>query len=102
MAGPTAGCGLCGIEGLVKAMRPPPKVHEGGLYAPDQIMEAINSLFPLQLLNQETRAVHAAGFWEPANGLVAVREDVGRHNALDKLPAHSHTKVRRRARTLSR
>jgi FdhD protein len=84
MAGPT-GCGLCGIEGLVKAMRPPPKVHEGGLYAPDQIMEAIDSLFPLQLLNQETRAVHAAGFWEPANGLVAVREDVGRHNALDKL-----------------
>ena len=84
MAGPT-GCGLCGIESLVEAMRPPPKVHEGGIYAPVQIMEAINSLFPLQLLNQETRAVHAAGFWDPASGLVAVREDVGRHNALDKL-----------------
>ena len=84
MAGPT-GCGLCGIESLVEAMRPPPKVQEGGIYAPTQIMEAIDSLFPLQLLNQETRAVHAAGFWDPASGLVAVREDVGRHNALDKL-----------------
>ena len=84
MAGPT-GCGLCGIESLVEAMRPPPKVHKGGIYAPVQIMEAIDSLFPLQLLNQETRAVHAAGFWAPASGLVAAREDVGRHNALDKL-----------------
>jgi FdhD protein len=84
MAGPT-GCGLCGIESLVEAMRPPPKVHKGGIYAPVQIMEAIDSLFPLQLLNQETRAVHAAGFWDPASGLVAAREDVGRHNALDKL-----------------
>ena len=84
MAGPT-GCGLCGIESLVEAMRPPPKVDEGCIYAPAQIMEAIDSLFPLQVLNQETRAVHAAGFWDPGNGLIAVREDVGRHNALDKL-----------------
>src|SRR4029079_9834736 len=82
MAGPT-GCGLCGIESLVEAMRPPPKVAEGGIYAPAQIMEAIDSLFPLQVLNQETRAVHAAGFWDPGNGLVAVREDVGRDHALD-------------------
>jgi FdhD protein len=84
MAGPT-GCGLCGVESLVEAMRPPPQVGDGHLFTPDQIMTAVDSLFPLQVLNRETRAVHAAGFWEPERGLVAVREDVGRHNALDKL-----------------
>ena len=84
MAGPT-GCGLCGVESLVEAMRPPPKVGEGRVFTPDQIMTAVDSLYPLQALNQETRAVHAAGFWEPERGLVALREDVGRHNALDKL-----------------
>jgi FdhD protein len=84
MAGPT-GCGLCGIESLVEAMRPPPQVGEGRVFAPSQIMTAVESLFPLQVLNRETLAVHAAGFWTPERSVVAVREDVGRHNALDKL-----------------
>lgn len=84
MAGPT-GCGLCGVETLVEAMRPPPEVSQGRSFTPAEIMQAVESLFPLQILNRETRAVHAAGFWEPERGLVAVREDVGRHNALDKL-----------------
>jgi len=84
MAGPT-GCGLCGIESLIEAMRPPPQVGKGSVLTPNQIMTAVNSLFPRQDLNRETRAVHAAGFWDPERNLVAVREDVGRHNALDKL-----------------
>jgi FdhD protein len=84
MAGPT-GCGLCGIESLAEAMRPPPKVGEGRVFTPEEITAAVESLFPLQLLNHETRAVHAAGFYEHERGLVVLREDVGRHNALDKL-----------------
>jgi FdhD protein len=84
LAGPT-GCGLCGVESLTEAMRPPPQVGEGRAFTPGEIMTAVETLFPLQVLNHETRAVHAAGFWEPERGLVAVREDVGRHNALDKL-----------------
>lgn len=84
LAGPT-GCGLCGIESLTEAMRAPPEVGEGRAYTPAEIMTAVDALFPLQALNRETHAVHAAGFWQPERGIVAVREDVGRHNALDKL-----------------
>nr|WP_244500319.1 formate dehydrogenase accessory sulfurtransferase FdhD [Methyloceanibacter methanicus] len=84
LAGPT-GCGLCGVESLIEAMRPPPAVSQGRVFTPDEIMTAVSSLAAHQELNRETRAVHAAGFWEPARGLVAIREDVGRHNALDKL-----------------
>jgi FdhD protein len=84
LAGPT-GCGLCGVESLEEAMRPPPKVGKGRVLTANQIMTAVQSLSPEQELNRETRAVHAAGFWDPERNLVAVREDVGRHNALDKL-----------------
>jgi FdhD protein len=84
LAGPT-GCGLCGIETLEEAMRQPPSVARGGLFTPRDIMRALDEVMPSQALNRETRAVHAAAFWEPSCGLVAIREDVGRHNALDKL-----------------
>jgi FdhD protein len=82
MAGPT-GCGLCGMDSLVDAMRQPPLVPAGRRWSRDQIAAAIASLSPAQHLNHRTHAVHAAGFWR--DGLVMLREDVGRHNALDKL-----------------
>jgi FdhD protein len=84
MAGPT-GCGLCGIESLEEAARPAPVVANASRFNSEAIVEAMASLSAGQKLNRETHAVHAAGFWVPARGLVAVREDVGRHNALDKL-----------------
>ena len=84
LAGPT-GCGLCGIDSLGEAVRPAPRVGEGQAFTPAEIMQALEALSPRQELNRQTRAVHAAAFWRRGSGLAAVREDVGRHNALDKL-----------------
>jgi FdhD protein len=84
IAGPT-GCGLCGIESIAEAMRPAAVVARGRQFSPEQIMAAMRSLPSRQKLNVETRAVHAAAFWNATIGIVALREDVGRHNALDKL-----------------
>jgi len=84
IAGPT-GCGLCGIDSIAEAVRPAAIVARGRSFSPAQIMAAMQSIPPLQAINIETRAVHAAAFWTPARGIVALREDVGRHNALDKL-----------------
>jgi FdhD protein len=84
LAGAT-GCGMCGLESLAEAMRPVPRVGSGGAFSPSEIMAAAASLAPAQILGRATRAVHAAGFWRKGNGLWALREDVGRHNALDKI-----------------
>jgi FdhD protein len=84
LVGPT-GCGLCGIESLNEALRPARRVADGVRLAPETISAAMAALSPEQLLNRETRAVHAAAFWQAGRGIIAIREDVGRHNALDKL-----------------
>jgi len=84
IAGPT-GCGLCGIESIAEAVRPAAHVEHNRQFSSEQIMVAMQSLPLRQIINMETRAVHAAAFWDVAKGIVAVREDVGRHNALDKL-----------------
>lgn len=85
MAGPV-GCGMCGIESIEQAMRVVPHLDDNALQLSlEDIASAVCELQNQQALNRKTRAVHGAGFYLPGQGVVAVREDVGRHNALDKL-----------------
>lgn len=83
MAGPV-GCGLCGIDSIEAALRDVPAVAHGAFrMTPVQVMAAMAALPGAQPLHDATRAAHCAAFW--SGRLVAAREDVGRHNALDKL-----------------
>jgi FdhD protein len=85
LAGPV-GCGLCGIESIEEAMRSVNDVRRSTLtLSANDITQAVALLSRQQPLHAQTGAVHAAGFYMPGKGIVAAREDVGRHNALDKL-----------------
>jgi FdhD protein len=83
MSGPV-GCGLCGIDSVEQALRDVPVVQPSAFrMSPAQVLAAVAALPGEQRLHDATRAVHGAAFW---NGRVLLaREDVGRHNALDKL-----------------
>jgi formate dehydrogenase accessory protein FdhD len=84
LAGRT-GCGLCGVDSLDAALRPVARSLAEGTVSRQAIERAMAALPGLQRINRLNGATHAAG-WARADGtLVAVREDVGRHNALDKL-----------------
>ncbi len=79
------GCGLCGVDDLTQVARPLPRVGKGVKVAVGAIHQALDSLPAWQPTNKETGALHAAA-WVTSMGEIAfVREDVGRHNALDKL-----------------
>ncbi|CCV09683.1 formate dehydrogenase accessory sulfurtransferase FdhD [Mesorhizobium sp. STM 4661] len=85
LAGPV-GCGLCGIESIEEAMRSVDAVGASKLtLEANDIVRSVKLLSKVQPLHTETGAVHAAGFYVPGKGIVMAREDVGRHNALDKL-----------------
>lgn len=80
-----SGCGLCGVDSLAAALRSIPPVPESRPVARSAIERAMAELPEHQKINRANSATHAAG-WASADGkLVAVREDLGRHNALDKL-----------------
>ena len=84
IAGPL-GCGLCGLDSLAEAARASPKVQAGTTMPAAALADAVARMARLQVLNNETRAVHAAAFFNPAHNDLLLREDIGRHNALDKL-----------------
>jgi FdhD protein len=84
LAGRT-GCGLCGIDSLQALDLAPAPLQSPRQIAPEAIGQAFAALPSLQKLNAQTGAHHAAGWATPQGELLAVMEDVGRHNALDKL-----------------
>jgi FdhD protein len=83
-------CGLCGIENLDQALRPLPRIAKpAGAIDRKLLFAALEQVRAHQPLNAETGAVHAAAFFDTSGELVAAREDVGRHNAFDKLIGHA-------------
>ena len=78
-------CGLCGIENLDAVAKPLPKVPSHTALDPQAIFAALAALRPLQPLTRATGAAHAAAYCTKAGDILHVREDVGRHNAMDKL-----------------
>jgi FdhD protein len=78
-------CGLCGIENLDAVARPLPKIPPHEPLDEAAIFRALGELRGHQALGKATGAAHAAAFAAPDGAILHVREDVGRHNALDKL-----------------
>jgi FdhD protein len=78
------GCGLCGAETAEDAIREVPQVGPGTDVTIQDLHAAIEQLGTLQPINARTGSVHAAAWVVPGQGIQLVREDVGRHNALDK------------------
>jgi FdhD protein len=80
-----SGCGLCGVEAIDDAIRMPARVASTLTVTADAIWRATSALAEQQPFNSDTHAIHAAAWATPSGELRVVREDVGRHNALDKV-----------------
>lgn len=83
-------CGLCGVENLEQALRPLPRISSRCAAGDAAIFAALAGLDTAQPLNAQTGAVHAAALCDAAGAIRLVREDVGRHNAFDKLLGAMH------------
>jgi FdhD protein len=79
------GCGLCGVEVIQDALREVRPIRSATLVMREALWRASESLNEMQPMNRETNAIHAAAWASPHGELKVVREDVGRHNALDKV-----------------
>ena len=79
------GCGLCGAETLAQAIRMPPPVTSSACFTAKVLHAAVDRMKQQQRLQQATGATHAAAWVQKNGDVLLVREDVGRHNALDKL-----------------
>ena len=85
MAGRT-GCGLCGAESLTQALRlPNQRINAPNAYNVNAIQNALAHMNAMQILQAKTGATHASAWVDMLGNILMVREDVGRHNALDKL-----------------
>lgn len=79
------GCGLCGIEDIKDAIRMPEGIIVNTALSPKSVAKAYDALPKYQPMNAVNRTVHAAAWCSPDGVILLSREDVGRHNALDKL-----------------
>jgi FdhD protein len=80
-----SGCGICGTASVEAVLRTPPAIASDRRFHTDALARALRGLQARQPLNAATGATHAAGFAGATGEIALVREDVGRHNALDKL-----------------
>jgi FdhD protein len=83
-----SGCGICGIATIDEALPELPPLAKAPQLRASVVFEALDSLWARQTLNRVTGAVHAAAFCRTNGEIVVAREDVGRHNAFDKVIGH--------------
>ncbi|MCH2487811.1 MAG: formate dehydrogenase accessory sulfurtransferase FdhD [Erythrobacter sp.] len=81
-------CGLCGLETIEEVLRPLPRLDDRPSVDPAAIAAALQAFRDHQPLGQATGAMHGAAWCAPDGSILAAREDIGRHNALDKLVGH--------------